>query len=257
VWAQLADRLRGLDAYVEQFVAVFNDVESADDIRFTHAANAIASYEAANWRADNSPFDRFLGGERGAMSASALAGMRVFYSRRKGNCASCHGGVFQTDHSFRAIAVPQLGPGKGDGAYGYEDFGRERVSGDPTDRYRFRVPSLRNIAQTAPYGHSGAFDTLEAMVRHHLDTVGSLRSYDASQAVMPSRPDLDALDMVATSDPNVIASIAAANELSPVHLKDREIVQLLDFLNALTDPAMIDMRSDVPEFVPSGMPVAD
>ena len=173
VWEQLAERLRGIDGYVEQFVAVFEDVRAASDIRFTHAANAIAAFEAANWRADNSPFDRYLRGERRAMSESAKAGMRIFYSPRKGNCASCHSGKFQTDHSFRAIAVPQVGPGKGDGTHGYEDFGRERVTGNVADRYRFRVPSLRNVVQTAPYGHSGAFNTLDAMLRHHFDAVAS------------------------------------------------------------------------------------
>ena len=257
VWAQLAERLRGIDDYVAQFVDVFNDVQSAADIRFTHAANAIAAFEAVQWRADESPFDRFLRGERGAMSASAIAGMRVFHSPRKGDCASCHSGVFQTDHSFRAIAIPQVGPGKGDGESGFEDFGRERVTGAPSDRYRFRVPSLRNVAQTAPYGHSGAFDTLDAMLRHHLDAVSSLYSYDASQVALPSRPDLDALDLQAMSDPQVVASIAAATELPPVSLTEREIGQLVDFLHALTDPAMLDLRRDVPASVPSGLPIAD
>ncbi|MDH3305841.1 MAG: cytochrome-c peroxidase [Gammaproteobacteria bacterium] len=257
VWAQLAERLQGIDGYVEQFIAAFDDVRSADDIRFTHAANAIAAFEANSWRADNSPFDRFLRGERVAMSASALLGMRIFYSADKGNCVSCHGGVFQTDHSFRAIAVPQLGPGKGDGAFGYDDFGRQRVTGDRTDRYRFRVPSLRNVAQTAPYGHSGAFNTLEAMLRHHLDAVASLYDYDAGQVVVPARPDLDAQDYLATSDANVLTGIAAANQLAPVRLTEREIRQLIDFLHALTDPAMLDRRADVPKSLPSGMPLAD
>ena len=257
VWEQLAERLRGIDGYVEQFINVFADINSAEDIRFTHAANAIAAFEAVNWRADNSPFDRFLRGERVAMSASALLGMRIFYSTDKGNCVRCHSGVFQTDHSFRAIAVPQVGPGKGDGASGHEDFGRERVTGSPVDRYRFRVPSLRNVAQTAPYGHSGAFNTLEAMLQHHLDPLALVRSYDATQVVMPSRADLDAKDHLAMSDPAVVASLAQANELLPVRLKEREIRQLIDFLHALTDPAMIDMRGDVPESLPSGMPLAD
>ena len=257
VWAQLAERLRGIDGYVRQFVAVFDDVNSASDVTFVHAANAIAAYEAANWRADNSPFDRFLRGERWAMSASAISGMRVFYSPRKGNCASCHSGAFQTDHSFRAIAMPQVGPGKGDGAYGYEDFGRERVTGNVSDRYRFRVPSLRNVAQTAPYGHSGAFNSLEAVVRHHVDTVTSLQSFNASQVVMPSRPDLDARDYRALNDATVTASIASANELAPADFSEREVRQLIDFLHALTDPAMIDMRDDVPRSVPSGLPLAD
>jgi len=257
VWAQLAARLRAIDGYVEQFVAVFDDVGSSADIRMTHAANAIAAFEAANWRADNSPFDRFLRGERGAMSASARAGMRIFYSAAKGNCASCHSGAFQTDQSFRAIAVPQIGPGKGDGAYGYEDYGRERVSGDPADRYRFRVPSLRNVAQTAPYGHSGAFNTLEAMVSHHADAVDSLYRYDPGQASLPSRADLDDLDRVALSDPGVLAGIAQANELVPRYLTERDFRRLIDFLHALTDPAMLDLRGDVPGALPSGMPLAD
>ncbi len=257
VWEQLAERLRGIEGYVAQFVDVFEDVGSADDIRFTHAANAIAAFEAANWRSDNSPFDRYLRGERSAISESAKAGMRIFYSARKGSCASCHSGAFQTDHSFRAIAMPQVGPGKGDGAYGYEDFGRERVTGNTSDRYRFRVPSLRNVAQTAPYGHSGAFNTLEAMLDHHFDAILSLYNYDPSQLVLPARPDLDAQDYLALSDTGVVASIGRANELPPIKLNEREIRQLIDFLHALTDPAMLDMRGDVPKSLPSGLPLGE
>ena len=175
IWSLLAERLQGIDGYVTQFVDVFPDVYSASDITYVHAANAIAAFEAVAWRADDSPFDRFLRGHRGALSFSQLRGMRLFYG--KAGCSVCHAGPFQTDHSFRAIAMPQLGPGKGDGAAAYEDFGRERVTGSPTDRYRFRVPGLRNVALTAPYGHTGAFDTLEAVVRHHLDPVSSLYKY--------------------------------------------------------------------------------
>ena len=257
VWAQLAERLRGIDGYARQFVAVFDDVRAPGDIRFVHAANAIAAFEAAAWRSDNSPFDRFLRGERGALSLTALRGMRIFYSPRKGNCASCHDGPFQTDHSFRAIAAPQLGPGKGDGNYGYEDFGRERVTGNAADRYRFRVPSLRNVELTAPYTHSGAFSSLETVVRHHLDAVSSLYAYDPSQAVLPGRPDLDEHDLRAVDDDIVVANIANASEITPVRLNDRELAALIEFLHALTDPAMLDMHGDVPRQVPSGLPIFD
>jgi len=257
VWAQLAERLQGIDGYVQQFVAVFPDINSAGDIRFVHAANAIAAFESAAWRSDNSPFDRYLRGERGALSLRQLQGMRVFYSRRKGDCAACHSGPLQTDHSFRAIAVPQLGPGKGDGSYGYEDFGREQVTADPNDRYRFRVPSLRNVELTAPYGHSGAFNSLEGMVRHHLDTTASLRAYDESQVVMPRRDDLDQQDMLPVYDEQLNSSLARASELPPRHLSDSEVAALLDFLRALTDPTMLDMRGDVPRALPSGLPLAD
>ena len=260
VWEQLAERLRSIDGpggYVEQFIAAFDDVHVAADIRFVHAANAIAAFEAVNWRADGSPFDRFLRGEHGVMSPSARRGMRIFYSPKKGNCASCHSGPFQTDHRFYAIAAPQIGPGKGDGAGALEDFGRARVTGSAADRYRFRVPSLRNVALTAPYGHSGAYNTLEAMVRHHLDPVAALMGYDATQAVLPSRPDLDARDFRVMRDPGRVNAIAAANELAPAPLDDRDIGDLLDFLHALTDPASLDLRHDVPRSLPSGNVLAE
>lgn len=153
--------------------------------------------------------------------------------------------------------MPQIGPGKGDGLSGHEDFGRERVTGLASDRYKFRVPTLRNVVQTAPYGHSGAFDTLEAVVRHHLDPVNSLYSYDPTQLRIPSRPDLDAIDLQVMNDPAAVDAIAAANELAPVQLSEKEIGHLMDFLYALTDPGMLDLRNDVPRSVPSGLPIAE
>lgn len=255
VWELLAERLRGIDGYVTRFVAAFDDVQGPMDITMMHAANAIAAFEAAAWRADDSPFDRFLRGERGALSRVQRHGMWLFYG--KAGCSACHGGVLQTDHSFRAIAMPQVGPGKGDGASGYEDFGRERVTGQPSDRYRFRVPALRNVALTAPYGHDGAYDTLEAVVRHHLDPVRALYEFDFAQVLLPSRPDLDDHDRYAIEDTSILASIAAASELAPTPLRDGEVRALIAFLHALTDPAMLDLRRNVPASVPSGLPVAD
>ena len=255
VWALLAARLREVDAYVEQFVAAFVDVNGATDITFVHVANAIAAFEAAAWRADNSPFDHFLRGNRLAMSVTQRRGMRLFYGRA--GCSGCHAGVLQTDHSFRAIAMPQVGPGKGDGPGGFEDFGRERETGNAGDRYRFRVPSLRNVALTAPYGHAGAYDTLDAIVRHHLDPVTALYAFDDSQVVLPSRPDLDERDRYALGSESTMAAIAAANELAPIRLRESEIRALVAFLHALTDPTMLDLRRDAPSQVPSGLPLAD
>ena len=179
----------------------------------------------------------------------------------KDGCGGCHSGPFQTDHDFHAISMPQIGPGKGDQFEGYQDgrddFGRERVSGNFADRLRFRTPSLRNVALSAPYGHSGAFAKLESAVRHHLDAVSSLDEYDQKQVSLPGRSDLDAVDFVVMDDPLRRANIVAFNELEPATLRERELGQLMDFLHALTDPAALDMRLDVPSRVPSGLPVWD
>ena len=261
VWEIIADKLQGIPDYVDMFKAAYDHIESASDITYTDAANAIAAFEAEAWRFDNSPFDRYLRGEHKAMSTLARQGMVIF--RGKAGCASCHAGVFQTDHDFHAIAMPQTGPGKGDNLFGYtdghDDFGRERVTGNAAHRFRFRTPTLRNVALTAPYGHTGAYNTLEAVVRHHLDTEYALNHYDYSQMVMPSREDLDSIDFIVMNDPARVQAIADANQLLPSRrpLREREIEALIAFLHALTDPAAIDLRSDVPTRVPSGLTLAE
>jgi cytochrome c peroxidase len=256
VWEQLGDRLRAIPGYVELFLAAYpNEIESADDITYVHAANAIAAFEGTVWRATNSPFDRFLAGQKRAMSKQAQQGMKLFYG--SAGCSSCHSGVFQSDEQFYAIAMPQFGPGKGHGAYGYEDYGRGAVTGAVRDRYRFRTPPLRNVALTGPWGHDGAYDTLDGIVRHHLDPVWSLLNYDEDQCVLPPARGLSQEDFLPMQDPNVVSAIAAANELEPMALTEDQIDLLMEFLLALTDPASLDLRKDVPFSVPSGLPVAD
>jgi cytochrome c peroxidase len=181
--------------------------------------------------------------------------MWLFYGQA--GCSECHSGKFQTDHEFHAVAMPQIGPGKGDGADGHEDFGRERVTLDTADRYAFRTPSLRNVTLTGPWGHDGAYNDLSLAVRHQLAPVDSLLSYDREQAVLPYRQDLSEIDFLVLDDPAAMNAIADACELEPVAMSKRQLQFLLDFLWALTDPASVDLRIDVPGTVPSGLALAD
>lgn len=258
VWDGLVLRLGAIQEYVDLFTAAFPEVDHhPNNITIVQVGTAIGAFQAAAFRSDDSPFDRYLRGDRSAMSARAVRGARLFYGRAE--CSSCHSGVFQTDHDFHAIGMPQIGPGFGDGPSGHEDFGREGFSGDPADRYRFRTPSLRNVALTGPWGHDGAFNSLLAVVEHHLDPVGSLMNYDPSQIVMPPRPDLDELDLIAFNDPAVTAAIIDAIEIEPPQrpLSARDLDDLIDFLHALTDPTAGDLRKSVPKRVPSGLPLAE
>lgn len=255
LWEMLAEKLREIPEYVDLFMATYPDVKEASDITYVHAANAIAAFEAREWRFTDSPFDRYLRGEHAAMSAAAKRGMKLFYG--KAACADCHSGTFQTDQGFHAVAMPQIGPGKGDGADGNEDFGRARATGEPEDLFRFRTPTLRNVALTGPWGHGGAYDDLETMVKHQLHPLRSLRNYDRSQAVLPPRADLDEQDFEVMDDRDKVRAIAKANELRGRQLRQSEIDDLMDFLHALTDPAAIDLRKDTPMIVPSGIPVAE
>lgn len=260
VWGMLAQRLREIPQYVQMFQAAFPaKIYQAEDINFEDAANAIAAFEATAWRADNSRFDQLLRGNKHALSKQEKMGMRLFYG--KAQCAQCHSGSFQSDQSFHAIAMPQVGPGKGHNSEGYddghEDFGREAVTGDIADRFKFRTPSLRNVALTAPYGHAGAYDSLEAVVRHHLSPVESLFNYDATQLALPSSSYLDEQDLAVMNDEWRVSLIAQRNELKNVHLNKNQFAALMSFLHALTDNASLDMRHTIPRSVPSQLPLAE
>lgn len=264
VWQRLADRLRAIPKYVSMFRAAFpGEVDGPADITFAHAANAIAAFEAEAWRADNSPFDQYLRGDEHAMSKNARTGMKLFY---KGDgqgraCASCHSGVYQTDHDFHAIAMPQIGAGRGSGPLGTEDYGREQVTGDAADTAAFRTPSLRNVALTAPYGHGGAYDSLRAVVEHHLDPVTSLYAYNARrEAILPYHSEsLNLTDYAAMDDPAAVSLLAHYNELAPLSYTTTDVGRIIDFLHALTDMDSLDLRADLDVIggVPSGLPLGD
>jgi cytochrome c peroxidase len=257
VWHGILVRIRGIEEYRNLFFDAFPELaRDPDQISIVHVGKAIGAFQAAFFRSDNSPFDQYLRGDPEAIGKSATEGMKLFYG--KAHCVRCHSGTFQTDHQFHAIGVPQIGPGFGGmGNDGREDFGREGVTHDPADRYKFRTPSLRNTALTGPWGHDGFFNTLEGIVRHHLDPVRSLHSANPSQRVLPSRPDLDAIDLIAFNNPVTTAAITSRIELQPQTLSDHQVSDLIAFLLTLTDPSAMDLRKSIPKRVPSGLPLAE
>lgn len=246
VWDLLCERIEAIPGYADRFKAVIGDRK----LHFTDIARAIAEFETFEFQSINSPFDQYLLGDETALDEDQKAGMELFYG--SANCASCHSGPFQTDHSFHAIGLPQFGPGKVEG--GYADEGRRAISGEDADRYRFRTPSLRSVTVTAPYGHNGAYSDLEAMVRHHLDPIASLTGYDRRQAKLPEAK-VDADDWAAMDDLEEVIRIAEATEIMPVTLSDTEIAELMAFLEALTDPQARSGRLGAPLSVPSGLPI--
>lgn len=244
-WDIISARIESIPPYRAAFDAILGHGAA---IHFTDISDAIAAFIAHEWRADDSAFDRHLRGEA-PLTGPALAGMELFYG--EAGCSTCHAGQFQTDHAFHAIAMPQIGPGKkGRFETHYRDTGRLRVTGRAEDVYRFRTPSLRNVTLTAPYGHDGAYATLEDVVRHHLDPIAALRGYDPARAVLPDLAGAE--DLHALQDPAETDAIAAANELAPVTLSDAQVAELMAFLAALTDDVS---RLGVPPTVPSGLPV--
>lgn len=145
----------------------------------------------------NSRFDHFRRNEpNGTLTQEELSGYRVFNQK----CASCHASDLFTDHSFRnnGLSVNPI----------INDVGRYRVTLNETDKYRFKVPSLRNVEMTAPYMHDGRFFTLAAVLDHYVSGIANS----------------------ATLDP-----ILNANATPGIALSSTEKTQIIAFLKTLTD----------------------
>ena len=256
VWELLARRIRAIPEYVYLFQRAYpGKIALASQITFVDIANAIAAFESTTWRADNSAFDRFMAGDGDCMSKDAREGLVLFLG--KGQCSNCHAGKFQTDHRFHAIAMPQIGPGKGDGVYGNHDFGRERVTRRQNDRFKFRTPSLRNVALTAPYGHCGAYPDLKSVIRHHLRPANAVANFNPSRTRMPNTNSLTGGDIALMRNSSEVQTLARSSEIGAISLSDKEVDLIIEFLHCLTDPKALNMLDDIPARVPSGLPVYD
>ncbi|MDL2403511.1 cytochrome-c peroxidase [Rhizobium mayense] len=151
-WPTLIERLRNSDVYRSLFEQAYhrNPDRSA-------TLDALATYQRS-LTTPNSDFDRYLMGDPSALSADATAGMQLF---RNYGCASCHQGSNLGGNMFQSFGI-YTEPPPGNSADG--DVGRFALTGNADDKGVFRVPSLRNVAVTAPYFHDGRAKTLEEAV---------------------------------------------------------------------------------------------
>lgn len=243
VWRALMVRLGRVAEYRRMFEAAYPGTRFAQ-MNFGHASNAIAGFLIDQLAFNDSPWDRFLTGDDAALSEVQLRGAKDFMSAR---CSICHNGATFSDGKFHNVAVAQLGPGKGDGADGRDDFGRMRVTGRPEDRYAFRSPALRNVELTGPYGHDGAFTDLRAFVDHYSESDLKLESFT---------PDhLEPL-LQGTLLSNVERILATRDTLlQGVLFPPETIDEVTEFMKALTDPAARSLAHVAPARVPSGLPI--
>lgn len=147
-------RLKGIPEYVGMFRESFG---GADPVTPPNIAKAIAAFERT-LITTNAPFDRFLMGDRDAISADAAKGWDLF---QKKGCIACHSGANFSNSQFYMIQVP-----------GSTDLGRYQVTKKEDDKYKFRVQSLRNVALTYPYFNNGSVwklnDAVKVMSREML-----------------------------------------------------------------------------------------
>jgi len=139
--------LKSIPEYEEHFRRAFPD--EPDPVTFQNMAEAIEAFEATLITPD-SPFDRFLSGDAAALTASEIAGLEIFMDK---GCAACHGGLNVGGSGYFPFGVSEAPDAD---VRPPDDLGRYQVTRSPGDEYVFKSPTLRNVALTAPYFHSGA-----------------------------------------------------------------------------------------------------
>jgi cytochrome c peroxidase len=215
-------RLRRIPEYVTHFRDVYREVT----IDARQLASAISAFERS-LVAMNSPFDRYRAGDIDALSRQQLRGMDLF---DEVGCENCHDGLMFSDFDLEAegvrenplLAQPDTGAG----------------------RFRFRTPSLRNVALTAPYFHNGMLATLEDVLRH----------YDNGVSTNPNVLDRGPRNRRGDDD-DVVDGVRIATLSGRFRgvddMSDQEMADIIAFLHALTDE---EFDRTIPERVPSGLP---
>ena len=152
----MVSRLDGIAGYRPYFAKAF----ASHDITKENVAAAIAEYVRSR-RSGNAPYDRWAyGKDARAMSAEAQRGSDIFFF--SGSCAGCHAGFNFTDGGFG-----NLGIGWDESTQSFRDEGRAAVTGNPSDRGKFKTPGLRDVARRPPYMHDGSLKTLREVVEFY------------------------------------------------------------------------------------------
>ena len=211
--AQLLDTLNTNSAYVALFKTAFDTLPISLDQIYT----AITAFESSLVSL-NSRYDLYAHGYHAALNEEEIQGLNVFRSF-VARCAECHTPPLFTNQQLAVLGVADA-PGE------LIDLGAETITGDPSQRGAFRVPSLRNVALTAPYMHRGQKPTLQEAARFY--TGG--RGHEVPEG----------------------ESLMIHWHIWEPQLTDREIELLATFMEALTDEAFMP---EIPQTVPSELPV--
>ena len=202
-------KLRTDKEYKIMFKAAFGD----EMINYLRMGKALSQF-MLQLVSSNSKYDKVMRGE-----ASFILPEQLGYAIFKKKCVSCHTEPMFTDYSYRNTGLP-VDPF-------LKDYGRMKITGNPADSLKFKVPSLRNVAVSFPYGHDGRFFSMMGVMEH----------YRKNMVIGPTTDSL------------------IRNRLP---LSNYEIGQLTAFLITLTDSSFLkDKRFSEPGFENNGKPPAD
>ncbi len=223
----IVEKLQALN-YAGFFTEVYGpDVFNKPSTAFKSMADAIEAYEKTSEVSPfNSKYDYWLRGQT-ELSEQELRGLKLFEAKDKGNCSACHPGraaedglqPLFTDFTYDNLGVPRnpenpfysLPPELNPDGFAFVDLGLGKIVNDPAQNGKFRVPTLRNVAVTAPYMHNGVFKTL-------FNAVAFYNTRDVTEWPAPE-----------------VAENVNREELGKLGLTNQELEDLVAFLRTLTD----------------------
>ncbi len=209
----VVERIGQQPEYKDLFTAAFGD----DKVTIDRVAAAIASFERTIV-SGYSKFDSFLKGKHEALPDEAVIGLHLF--RTEARCINCHNGPNFSDNQFHDVGLSYYGRF-------YQDLGRYKVTSEAADVGRFKTPTLRNIANTAPYMHNGLFP---------LD--GVLNMYNAGMPNIRRHPEQADDKLFPTKSPHLVR----------LNLNKQDLEALKEFLGALSEPNRRIQPPDLPGY---------
>ena len=231
----MEERLRQTPHYREMFRQVFGDIEP----QLMNAWRAIATFERAALSQTDTPLDRYLQGDKTALSPKAIEGLNLFTG--KANCIECHNGALLSDEKYYNVGVSRAEAWSASGMHQItfrfeqyakgvheklyralkDDAGLYYTTKKKMDMGKFRTPSLRYIKYTAPYMHNGAFATLEEVIDFYNGGGGENEFTDGTHGVSNKTPILKPLGLDAEEK---AALVAFLEELSGEAIDVGEVV---------------------------------
>lgn len=210
--SQLLSNLRAVEAYPKLFKQAFPDTEN---LNLDQIATALAAFQSSLISL-NSRYDQYAHGYAEALNPQEIEGLNIFRSF-VARCSQCHMPPLFTNQQIAVIGTPEP-----EGMP--RDIGAEKTFDSPLLKGGFKVPSLRNIAETAPYMHSGRFETLREVAQFYSDGRGH---------AVPEGEDL-----------------LLHWHISEPDLSSHELDRLVDFMRTLSDSSLLP---SIPQSVPSGL----
>ncbi|MCT3671795.1 c-type cytochrome [Elizabethkingia anophelis] len=211
------EKLAAKLAKYTEYRKLFREVYQNDHITFDKIAKALATFQRTI-RSQPSKLDKFIKGDYKALSDKEIYGMHVF--RTKAGCMNCHYGKYMTDESFHNIGLTYY-------KREYEDLGRYNITKDPDDTGKFKTPSLRDLAYTAPWMHNGLMDDLYGIVNLYNSGMQMINPTQEEKKADPKFPVTDHL-------------------IKPLKLNEKEIDALVAFLESISGSYYKMPRPEIP-----------